>query len=240
MTLTPSPLEYVARARADLRLGLPVVIGDTLICAAEAVTPERFADLRDRFDDLCVAITHHRAATLKAHAYDSGMARLEIPSDVELDWLRGVADPSLDLKSPLKGPFKSRRDANAGFAMQGLQLLKAAALLPSALTARVGAGSEFPGITKLNPDVLRGALDTPAVLHRIASAKVPLRAALNTKLHIFRPEVGGEEHYAVEIGTPDRDAPLLTRLHSACYTGDLLGSLKCDCGPQLHLSLIHI
>ncbi|MDC1297506.1 GTP cyclohydrolase II, partial [Octadecabacter sp.] len=44
---------------------------------------------------------------------------------------------------------------------------------------------------------------------------------------------GGEEHYAIEIGHPDRSKPVLTRLHSACFTGDVLGSLKCDCGPQL-------
>ncbi len=47
------------------------------------------------------------------------------------------------------------------------------------------------------------------------------------------PYGGGDEHYAVAIGTPDRATPVLTRLHSACFTGDILGSLKCDCGPQL-------
>jgi len=57
------------------------------------------------------------------------------------------------------------------------------------------------------------------------------------RLHIFRPEDGGEEHYAVEIGQPDRDKPVLSRLHSACFTGDILGSLKCDCGPQLRGAL---
>ncbi|MGB5068626.1 MAG: GTP cyclohydrolase II, partial [Albidovulum sp.] len=50
-------------------------------------------------------------------------------------------------------------------------------------------------------------------------------------------EDGGEEHYAIEIGQPPRDGPVLARLHSACFTGDLLGSLKCDCGPQLHTAM---
>jgi GTP cyclohydrolase II len=70
-------------------------------------------------------------------------------------------------------------------------------------------------------------------LDPVISAKLPLDVSEAGRLHIFRPEDGGEEHYAVEIGTPDRAAPVLTRLHSACFTGDLLGSLKCDCGPQL-------
>ncbi len=56
-------------------------------------------------------------------------------------------------------------------------------------------------------------------------------------MHIFRPEDGGEEHYAIEIGRPDRSQPVLARLHSACFTGDVLGSLKCDCGPQLRAAL---
>ena len=54
---------------------------------------------------------------------------------------------------------------------------------------------------------------------------------------MFRPENGSEEHYAMEIGRPSRSEPVLVRLHSACFTGDVLGSLKCDCGPQLHGAL---
>ena len=56
-------------------------------------------------------------------------------------------------------------------------------------------------------------------------------------MHIFRPDDGGDEHYAIEVGSPDRARPVLARLHSACFTGDVLGSLKCDCGPQLHAAL---
>jgi GTP cyclohydrolase II len=49
----------------------------------------------------------------------------------------------------------------------------------------------------------------------------------------FRPADGGKAHVAVVIGDPDPDKPALTRLHSECFTGDLLGSLRCDCGDQL-------
>jgi GTP cyclohydrolase II len=79
--------------------------------------------------------------------------------------------------------------------------------------------------------------DAPSPLHEIVSARVPLAVSEAGRLRIFRPEDGGEEHYAVEIGDPPRDAPVLVRLHSACFTGDLLGSLKCDCGPQLRGAL---
>jgi GTP cyclohydrolase II len=64
-----------------------------------------------------------------------------------------------------------------------------------------------------------------------------MAASAAGRVHIFRPDDGGAEHYAIEIGRPDRDAPVLARLHSACFTGDVLGSLKCDCGPQLRAAL---
>ena len=70
-----------------------------------------------------------------------------------------------------------------------------------------------------------------------SSARVPLSIAPNARLRVFRREGWDDEHYAIEIGSPPRSSPVLTRLHSACATGDLFGSLKCDCGPQLHAAL---
>jgi GTP cyclohydrolase II len=66
---------------------------------------------------------------------------------------------------------------------------------------------------------------------------VPLQVAEASRVHVFRPQDGGEEHYAIEIGNPDRNKSVLSRLHSACFTGDLIGSLKCDCGHQLQAAL---
>jgi GTP cyclohydrolase II len=71
----------------------------------------------------------------------------------------------------------------------------------------------------------------------VVSARLPMAAAAAGRVHVFRPDDGAEEHYAIEIGRPDRSAPVLARLHSACFTGDVLGSLKCDCGPQLRAAL---
>jgi GTP cyclohydrolase II len=57
------------------------------------------------------------------------------------------------------------------------------------------------------------------------------------RVHVFRPDDGGAEHYAIEIGTPAMDSAVTVRLHSACFTGDVLGSLKCDCGQQLRAAI---
>jgi GTP cyclohydrolase II len=71
----------------------------------------------------------------------------------------------------------------------------------------------------------------------VAAARLPIEACDMTLLRVFRDADGLHEHYAIEVGTPDFSKPVLTRLHSACFTGDVLGSLKCDCGPQLNASL---
>ena len=98
---------------------------------------------------------------------------------------------------------------------------------------------DFKGERQRTKDVLHGLSIAPIELSskEIAdaiSAEVPTARAKNTQFHIFRPGISGEEHYAMEIGEINRDQPILVRIHSACFTGDVLGSLKCDCGPQLH------
>ncbi|HKS88585.1 MAG TPA: GTP cyclohydrolase II, partial [Stellaceae bacterium] len=72
-----------------------------------------------------------------------------------------------------------------------------------------------------------------AGLTRVAEARVPLADAEDARLVAFRPGDGGSEHLAILIGAPDPEAPVLVRLHSSCFTGDVLSSLRCDCGEQL-------
>jgi GTP cyclohydrolase II len=67
----------------------------------------------------------------------------------------------------------------------------------------------------------------------VSEARVPLAGCENTRIIAFRPRDGGVEHLAIVVGEPDISTSVLTRLHSECFTGDLLGSLKCDCGDQL-------
>jgi GTP cyclohydrolase II len=187
-----------------------------------------------------LAITARRAETLKARAYDGDLARLALPTDAALPWVRAVADPSGDLASPMKGPFRSARDGDATLHRLALRLAKSAHLLPAALVVEVPDAPAFANLhdlSLLDARSLATLLDAASPLHQVVSGRVPLAAAEAGRVHIFRPEDGGEEHYAVEIGRPPRDRPVLARLHSACFTGDILGSLKCDCGPQLHAAL---
>ena len=69
------------------------------------------------------------------------------------------------------------------------------------------------------------------------TAKLPLAAAPDAKIVMFRQTPSREEHFAIVIGQIDSHVAPMVRLHSQCMTGDILGSLKCDCGPQLQTAL---
>ena len=234
------PAETLARAHADLRLGLPVVLTSgasaALVAAAETVTARRLDVFRHQRGS-ALAVTARRAETLRARAYDGDLARLRLPPDFDLDWVRATAEPAADLATPLKGPFASQRDAEGPapeLARVAIRLVKAARLLPAALLAPLYEGPP-PGLTALPASAV---LEAPlAPLAEVVSARVPLSVAQAGRVHVFRSPPDDAQHVAVEIGSPPRDAPVLARLHSACFTGDLLGSLKCDCGPQLQAAL---
>ncbi len=242
MTLLPTSSELTARARADLRVGLPVVLGDEdgiAILAAESLQAPRLQALRD-IGPVVLAITNRRAATLKTAAYDGDLVRIALPSDADAAWVQGIADPADDLRMPMKGPLNALRSGNAHVHRLALALVKSAQLLPAIVAIDLDDPAEFAKTNLLTRLKIRPTQEDLAQSHPalpVAAARLPMEAAEAGRLHIFRPDNGGIEHYAIEIGRPDRDKPVLARLHSACFTGDVLGSLKCDCGPQLRTAL---
>ncbi|MEL7116512.1 MAG: GTP cyclohydrolase II [Pseudomonadota bacterium] len=236
MALVLSNVERLARARADLRMGVPVVLrnrqGLAVAAAAEVLTPERLADLM-ALGTPVLAITARRAETLKARAYDGDVARVVLPPRADIRWIGQIADPADDLMAPMKGPLATLRDGDPAYARAAVRLAKAAQVLPAMVVVSVAHAPE--ALTALDIDTTDFAALSP--LSPVISGRVPLSVSEAGRVHVFRHEDGAEDHYAIEIGQPPRDKPLLTRLHSACFTGDVLGSLKCDCGPQLRAAL---
>ena len=239
MPLTLTLTERLARARGDLRMGVPVVLTEggaaALVVAAEALTPARLEQLRG-LGVPELAITARRAATLKVAAYHGDLARLAVPAQAGVGWVAAVADPVDDLRVPMKGPFRPLRGGGAGLHRTALLLAKAAHLLPAVLVVPVAAVA-IEGLTVIAVEAALPDLQQLSPLHEVVAARLPMTASEAGRVHVFRPGDGGDEHYAIEIGRPDRDRPVLARLHSACFTGDVLGSLKCDCGPQLRAAL---
>lgn len=148
--------------------------------------------------------------------------------------LRGFADPTAAQLLP-EDPIETSLPNGAGAA---LALVKLSRLLPAAVAAVAREGAEHRAalldvLCVSAEDVLAYPMITAAGLVRVAEATVPLEDAPNARVVAFRAPDSGIEHLAILIGHPESAATPLVRLHSECFTGDLLGSLRCDCGPQL-------
>ena len=247
MSFAPNILELIARARSDLRMGVPVIMTGEglalLVASAETMSEERLTDFRGLAPDLVLVITARRAETLKARVYDKDIARIRMPADATTRWVHCVADPSDDLMMPMKGPLAVERDGQVSLHQTAISLAKSAQLLPAVVVLTLSDAGNFAlehGLTIVPAALAAANMAAAHQMDSVIHAGLPMRAAESGRLHIYRPDDGGEEHYAIEIGKPSRDKPVLARLHSACFTGDVLGSLKCDCGPQLNAALMQM
>lgn len=205
---------------------LPVETGDAARLAA--YDPDGIADL---------LLSAGRAATLKlANQRDAATpghaVQVARAPWLDFDTATALADPALDLATPLKGPFRAVPVISASLADAALELARIAGLLP-AFFVRPGDAE-----TRLTPADIAAAED-PARLELATRARLPVAANADAEIVAFRSADGGDVHVALLLGQPDGRPPLV-RLHSECLTGDVLGSLKCDCGPQLAAALREI
>jgi len=229
-TQSASPVENVARAVEALRRGKPVTIkGDARFqMFAVETAPERAMAKLGR--SALLLLTHARARTLKIRLYTKDVVALPIAAKTTAGRLRAIADPTEDLRYPLKGPFDAMREVLPMSYASAVKLAKLAGLLPAAIAIKT-SGKSSVEIDAGDIDAYEA--ESVRTLNIVTRARVPLEGAENTELVAFRAGDGSPEHYAIVIGAPPTNKPVLTRLHSECFTGDLLGSLKCDCGDQL-------
>lgn len=235
-------LVAIDRAAGELRRGRPVLIrgaaGDAVMLAAETATDAALNELGAWAADApALALTARRAAVLHIGPTGHDTILLPLTTRMTADVLRDLADATRDLEHPMQGPFMRVKTPPPDYARAALALAKRALLLPAAVVAPVIEAATLAAAQDLvrieAADALAQARLTAQSLRPATSARVPLIGAENARVHAFRPADGSIEHLAIVIGEPPRDAPVLARLHSECFTGDLLGSLRCDCGEQL-------
>lgn len=154
---------------------------------------------------------------------------------------RALADPTAPAGQVPPGTEVAVMAAGSAAAV-AVELTRLAGLLPAAMLlplAEVGcdAAAEWARAHRLGSvardDVVTYDERLAATLTQVGEARVPLAGAEDVRIIAFRPADGGAEHLAIIIGRPNRNRPVLVRVHSRCFTGDLLGSLRCDCGDQL-------
>ncbi len=242
---TPNRDERLIRAQSDLRLGLPVILampgGGALVLAVEGLREARQRAALE-MGGAELVLTAARAAALGMDVGQASACRMAARGLSHAQVMR-LADPVGPLAAQGEAmPPLHRLSVKAGTAVQsaGIALAKAAQLLPALICVPLSDPEDVAqsqGLTVLTVDeVLSGRVRLPP--HReVSAAALPMAVSAAGRVHVFRPEAGGQEHYAIEVGAVDATAPVLVRLHSACFTGDVLGSLKCDCGPQLHAAM---
>ncbi|WP_390475611.1 GTP cyclohydrolase II [Altererythrobacter sp. MTPC7] len=143
-----------------------------------------------------------------------------------------IADPALDLANPLKGPFRAEPLAWREEAAATMELARIAGILPAFMVSPDHAAES----QSFDPADL-AAWNDPVRLSIAARARLPVAAEDDSEIVVFRKPDDMREHCALIVGRQMAGRTPLVRLHSECLTGDILGSLKCDCGPQLDAAL---
>ena len=220
---------------AMLRSGRPVRIeGDRdLTIAAVETTTQELLDLRDPEHGARLMISGQRAAALKlANERDAADPHAPVVIEralwLDADTALAIADPGRDLDRAPVGPLHAVAADSPGEGRAALALARSAGLLPAVWIVR-----PEPGDAVVRTDEISSH---PASVEIVARAKLPLDSMPPTQIVAFRASDDGQEHVALLVGAFGGKPPLV-RLHSECLTGDVFGSLKCDCGPQLKEAL---
>ncbi|CCA91847.1 GTP cyclohydrolase II [Novosphingobium sp. PP1Y] len=221
----------VALALDALRHGWPIrVTGGAVLLPAETGFGPGVAAPR-------MLISAARAVTLKLAnqreaAVPEAPVLIRAAEPFDLETARAVADPALDLVHPMKGPFAAEHIDDMEVARTAMELARLAGILPAFLVAPAMDGE----VQEVSPADLDAWKDT-ARLAVASRAHLPVAACEDAEIVAFRSYDDLREHVALVIGEQDGNRAPLVRLHSECLTGDILGSLKCDCGPQLDAAL---
>jgi GTP cyclohydrolase II len=227
----------VDRALAEFRSGRPVLLrgkGETLLALpVEGLDAPRLAV----FTELC-APTLPRLAVSARRARALGLA----PEPAALNLGPGVSAAqifSLVADAQVSGTIEPKPLGTAGAA--AIELAKLAQGLPAVLVAPAAdISAADPPIVQVAANAVgefrRGAI---GALRIAAQADVPLHGGFAVRFVVFNDAIGGASA-AIIVGEPDLSGPVPVRLHSACLTGDVFSSRRCDCGDQLRLSLARL
>lgn len=219
----------VGELRRQQGIGLRLPAGSACLYPAEFVTEEQWESWKDRAPKLVV--TPARAQSLGL-ACDGKAVCLDI-AGLPLPGLLALADPLLPPPSSLP-PSRPALPMQA----QALALAKHAALLPALLWIEMPPPE---GWLSLDGAALADYLSRSQIeLIETAQARLPIAAEENTRIIGFRSRFAPNVHLALVVGDALSQESPLVRVHSSCVTGDILGSLRCDCGSQLQLSLLRM
>jgi GTP cyclohydrolase II len=203
-----------------------------LVAAAETLRDSVFGALRQR-GEAVLALARERSGALGLDGQEAATTLLTLLDPVDAARVRALAAGPIEPGLAAAAAWLPRSPGGE-LATAAVALAKHAGLLPAIIG--VGAAEAPSGDDVLSvavADIRRFEQPVDADLERVSDARVPVEATEDCELVVFRDARNGTEHLAVVLGRPDVTAPVRVRMHSSCLTGDLLGSLRCDCGDQL-------
>lgn len=243
----------VDRAQTELKHGRALALrsaaGPVLLAATiETLSPSRLTWLRGLGVPLRLLFTAERATALGLTV--AGSVSLPLPTDADVETLQALGAITLEFgpagraKRPEAAALGTPEPATPVM-LSALTLAKRARLIPALVVAELGEVSDAT-LDAAQLEVVSEAEVTQVreqghlSLRRVSDAHVPIDAHDDCTLVLFRELNGDAEHVAILVGQPDLSQPVPVRLHSSCLTGDLLGSLRCDCGDQLQRAIAHL
>ena len=230
----------VSRGLAEFHARRPVLISgrdETLLTLpVEGLTAPRLAEFRA----LCapavpnLIVTARRAVAIGLDALTPMALQLTADQDAR-SILSLVADTKCDCALTA-----APANQNASAAIQLVKLSKGLPAVLAAAVAPVDAAGREPKIISVDAEAIAGfAGEAIRSLTLASEASVPLNSGARTRFVVFRDGMGGSS-VAIIVGKPDFTNPVPVRLHSACLTGDVFGSRRCDCGDQLTLAVARL
>ena len=259
-------LDSIEEAIDDFRKGKFVVVVDDedrenegdLIIAAERITPDQVNFmLKYARGVLCAPITISRCKELELpHQVDENTSMLGTPFTVTIDKLDGCTtgvsahDRAATIRALADPASKPSTFGRAGHTEACIDMARLAGLYPAAALMEImnedGTMARLPELRRFADehglklisiaDLIAYRLREESIVEKGVEVDMPTEYG-HFRLIPFRQKSNGLEHIAIIKGTFEADEPVLVRVHSSCATGDIFGSLRCDCGEQLHKAL---
>ena len=249
MSVAPMPAESaifgsrkhldVSRALSELQARRPVRVStpddDLIALPVEGLDDRRLHEFAVRCSPATpkLIVTQQRARAIGIQT--------SVPMALSLPRTAGASE-IFELAAGSKSHFTVEAEAASYAATAAIRLIKLVRGLPAILTARVAAidGDLGQSIAAVEADAVnRFAADTMNTLAVASEASVPLASGTSARFVVFRDALGIDQ-VAIIVGNPNPSDPVPVRLHSACLTGDVFGSRRCDCGDQLQLALARL
>ncbi|CEI85196.1 GTP cyclohydrolase II [Ehrlichia minasensis] len=227
---------------AELRCGIPVLLYNNndslLIFPSELANNELLSALKKKFQDINILVTGNRLNFI-FQSPGNRLSRIQIKTHHDLEYISSLlTDQEFHKKSSLTADDITV--STNSLDKTAISIIKLTKLLPSAIVIDINRSDILQWCTQNNITPVKQEIidnyNEEYEIQEVCSSPLFLKDCLNAKIKVYRSHTGELEHYAIIIGNPDYSNPIV-RIHSSCYTGDLLNSLSCDCRCQLHTAI---